>query len=694
MARHPQRSLSAHVLLAALVAGLVRPPVSAAMPTQFVPGLVSGATGPSVAVVVVGLDLKARAQAGALEGEAEAALARSGRLTLVTAHDAFNPDAAKKRAQALATAREKLALGKKALDDLDNVKATGDFVDALALLKQADTTQVARDYLDALVLKAASHATGGEVAPAKKGIDAALAFDPHAEFSPTFFPPDLVKYAEAQRKGATAAKGELLVRTEPSGARVWVDGAYVGPSPATASNLGPGKHFVAAAQSGSALAQAELPPGEGQLSLEPAELSAEFTRATARISSDPEGPGRDQGARELAKALGVDQVLLVIARKSLAGDQLDLIAERVDAKDGHNWSYRALTIRADAAAGFFDALLLKDTLRSGRDPVTNFKGGGGGGVRTSVAIGLLGLGAAALVTGGVFGFMASNDAAAFKQTAQTDVAKSNQLRSAGQSYAIVADLSFLVGLASAATGTVLLVTNGSGSGGAASADDGAAAKKEEVARRRDAERKASEDRARADDARRKSEADAANTKREDDRRRADDAAATKRADDEKKKADEKRADDEKKKTDDDDGAATKKKLTKKQQQEEEKKRRDEEKRQKDEEARAAAEEKKRQADEAKAKKDDEARAAEEKKRQADEAKAKKGSEPAKKVDEKKADEVKPDEKKSGDDDAARRAAEEKRKKEDDERRRLEEEKRKKDEEEKKKKKDDDDLRNY
>ncbi len=690
MARHPMRSLSAHLLIAALVAGLVRPPVATALPAQFLPELVAGASGPSVAVVVVTLDLKARAQAGLLEAEAEAAVTRSGRLALVTGHDAFNPDAAKKRAQALASAREKVAQGQKALDDLDNVKATGAFVDALALYKQADTTQVAREYLDALVLKAASHATGGETGPAKKGIDAALAFDARAEFSPTFFPPDLVKYAEAQRKGALAARGELTVRTEPSGARVWVDGAYLGPSPATASNLGPGKHFVAAAASGSALAQAELPPGDGQVALEPAELSAEYTRATARVSADPEGPGRDQGARELGKALGVDQVLLVIARKSLAGDQLDLIAERLDTRDGHNWSYRALTVRADGAAAFFDGLLLKDTLRSGRDPVTNFKSSGGaGGMRTNVAIGLLGLGAAGLVTGGVFGFMASNQASAFKQTVQTDVVKSTQLRTSGQAYAVVADISFLIGLASAATGTVLLVTN-VGNGSPAS-DDGAAAaaaaKKEEAARRRDAERKASEDRARADEARRKSDADAA-AKRDDERRKADEAAAAKRADDEKKKAD-----DDKKKPDDDE-SPSKKKLTKKQQQEEERKRREDE-------ARAAAEEKKRQADEAKARKEEEARAAaEEKKRQADEAKAKKDAAAKKadekKPDEKKVDEAKPDEKKSGDDDAAaRRAAEEKRKKEDDERRRLEDEKRTKEEDERKKKNEDhDDLRNF
>ena len=78
---------------------------------------------------------------GAIEAAAEAALTKAGRFTVVPVQDAFNPTNAVKRAELMATAREKLSSGKKAIDDLDNVKATADFRDALDFLQRADLSR-------------------------------------------------------------------------------------------------------------------------------------------------------------------------------------------------------------------------------------------------------------------------------------------------------------------------------------------------------------------------------------------------------------------------------------------------------------------------------------------------------------------------------------------------------------------------
>jgi len=52
----------------------------------------------------------------------------------------------------------------------------------------------------------------------------------------------LTQYLELPK--ATAAVGQLLVRTEPAGARVTVDGVARGPSPVTVAALAPGEHAV------------------------------------------------------------------------------------------------------------------------------------------------------------------------------------------------------------------------------------------------------------------------------------------------------------------------------------------------------------------------------------------------------------------------------------------------------------------
>jgi hypothetical protein len=52
------------------------------------------------------------------------------------------------------------------------------------------------------------------------------------------------QYFEFARAGATQATGELLVRTDPIGASVTVDGKYVGRSPVSVPDLAPGTHTV------------------------------------------------------------------------------------------------------------------------------------------------------------------------------------------------------------------------------------------------------------------------------------------------------------------------------------------------------------------------------------------------------------------------------------------------------------------
>ncbi|MGV3622858.1 MAG: PEGA domain-containing protein, partial [Archangium sp.] len=577
-----KRSVGVQIVVAFLVSALARPSLGfAASPRAVLPQIALRATGPRVAVFVVPLDLSASQQQGALEGAAEASLAKAERFTVVPVQDAFNPAAAGKHAQAVDDARAKLKTGKTALDELDNVKATADFKEALEALQKADLTREFPALLEAWVMKAAGHATGGENAAAKKDMEAVIALSPRAEFSPTFFPPELIKFAEAQKKLANNAKGELLVRTEPPGARVWVDGQYRGVSPVTVAGLTSAKHFVTAALGGYALAQSQVSPGEAQLDLELSELAQTWKKALVDTRKDPEGQVRDTSAQAVAKAAAVDQVLLVIAKKSTAGEQLELIGVRLEATDGHNDAYRTGTVSSgdpEALAAYFDGLAAKDDKRDGRDPVRHYKGAEGADVRSIATYSLLGGGAAFIIAGIILGSFALIQHDTFLRTPQPQVGPSLNAFNAGRGASITADVFYGVGLAAIATGAVLFFTKpSSGSAPDTRGDD---------AKKREAEKKQQQDDEKAAAAAKQKEDDA--QRREDEKKKADEARAAeeKKKDDEAAAAAAKKEEEEKKKLSKKEQAA----LEKKEKEEAERKAKEEERQRKEDEKRAAEEE--------------------------------------------------------------------------------------------------------
>ncbi|MFT3710399.1 MAG: PEGA domain-containing protein [Archangium sp.] len=686
-------------LIAFLVVSLALPARSFAAPPDVLLSTSLSAGGPKISVVVVSLDAKASAQQGALEGAAEDALIRASRFTVLLNREAFNPEAAKKRNEALGEANDMVKFGMKSLEELDNVKATESFTAAMETL---ETTDLSRDFtalLEAWVMKAAGHATGGENAPAKKDIESIIGLNAKAEFTPTYFPPELLKFTEAQRKLVANAKGELLVRTEPAGARVWVDGVYRGVSPVNVAGLTAQKHYVTATLGGYALGQSQPSPGEEVISLAASELAPGWKKALSDIKKDPEGVTRDAAAQQLGKAAQLDQVFLVLAKKSVAGEKFDLIALRLETRDQHNLAYKAATVSPtdpEALAGFFDSLTGRDTKREGKEPLHHFKGGGGADVKTIAGVSLLGLAGVSAVTGVVFGVMAGNNAAQYKVTPQTRSFDSANLARDGRTFSVVADVSYLVAIAAGATGGVLLLTNKSGGDDSSAAeaspknakDD---AKRRETEKRAAEERRASEERAKEDERRREDE-----KKREEEKRnqKGNDAKAAedkKKADEEAKKAEEEAA--AKKKAEDE--ANANKKLSKKEQAALEKKKKEEERQAKKEEEQRKKDEEKRAKEEERQRKEDEKKAAEEKKKQEAEEKAASGNKTKKQKEEEAAAKKKEEEeaaaKKKADDEAAAK------KKEEEEaaaKKKAEEEKKKKEDDKKKKDEDHDDLRNF
>src|ERR1700738_2679957 len=78
---------------------------------------------------------------------------------------------------------------------------------------------------------------------------------------------------------AAVPTGSLYVTTLPSGADVWIDGAYVGRTPLVVGALSPGGHAVGLTKSGWSPLQLDVTVEAGQTTLSSTRLEATKVRA-------------------------------------------------------------------------------------------------------------------------------------------------------------------------------------------------------------------------------------------------------------------------------------------------------------------------------------------------------------------------------------------------------------------------------
>ncbi len=678
-------SVFTRAMIAALIASLSAGRTWAG-PLGIPQAITAVGAGPKLLVVVVPLDAPAQAAQGLLEVTAVEAVQRADRFELMPEIEVLDPAAAAARGVNVATAAARVKDGQKDLDDLETGKATAAFQDAIKALKQTDTRQTFDALVKAWVMKAASHAIAGEAPLSKQEIERVIAIAPKAEFAAQFFPPELIKFVEAQRKMAGNAKGELLVRTEPTGAPVWVNGQYRGLSPVTVKGLLGARHQVVAALGGRALAITELPPGESTIELKPAELQPLYGKAVATIGKAPTGAARDQALSGLGKKLGADQVLAVLVKKSTAGERFELTLLRLEVRDGHNSGYATATLPlaepTAALATAFDGVLVKDSPRNGRAPVTHFDGeaeGGGASTRQIVGVSLL-VGAAGLLATGIGTSVAAQDRyRLFRETPQVKVLIAQSLASESLTLSVVSLVSFIAAAAAGAIGAVFTFLK---PGPAAEpSSDKPAARRPEPTREEPTKAAPPPDSsrpARADPPPESTPTSTSTPPRADpkDEKRRKDEEAKRRKDDEQRQRDEAEA----KKADAD----------AKRQEGERKKADADAKRQEDERKKADADAKRQEDERKKAEADEKRQKEEEKKRL--EAEAKKGGKTSDEVRRQLEAENAAEARRKEEDEKKRREDEEKRKREEEDRKRREEEEKKK--QAPKKEEDHDDLRNF
>jgi hypothetical protein len=455
------------VAVSVLAGLLTRGPAVADPPDRLLPEVLGQAALPKVVVLSVPLTPDVAPQASALQQSAEGTLARSGRFQTIRAVEALDPQGEEARAKALQDAQAAMKAGQKLYDELDAQKALAQFDRAVAGYEQTDLSVHLSELGAARMMRVASINANGETKAAEQEMERVLAVDPKAEVSPNYFPPEMLSAATRARKAAVSGTSKMDVRSTPPGARVFIDGHIAGVAPFAASGLSSGEHYVTAALEGYKLAQQRARPGTVDLALQDAIGGSNLRAARTQVAQQPDGPGRDRAAVAFGKALGADQVLLLVVRRGVSSQQVELLAIRLEVRDGHNAAYGASTLAVDAsfpagADALLAALGAQDEPRRG-GPITHYAGGS---ARKKVGIGMMVGGGAVAVAGAVFALLAVNQSNAFHGLAQTDPSAPG-VASTGKTYALVADVGVIAGLAIAGAGAIVAFTGGSSSSSAA-----------------------------------------------------------------------------------------------------------------------------------------------------------------------------------------------------------------------------------
>ncbi|HEX8706559.1 MAG TPA: PEGA domain-containing protein [Myxococcaceae bacterium] len=454
------------LLVGLLAAG---PALAQQPPLSLMPRVLPGAGGPKLAVVVVPLDAAAQSQVPRLLAQAEQAVANTGRFELVRLVDALDSQGARAREQKAQEAASAFQEGQKAYDELDTQKALERFDAAAKTYEDSDLTRHFADMSRARVMKIASYVANGDNKEAAQQMKDVLARNPRAEFSPNYFPPDQLALVEKTRKAVLAEEDKTLeVSTGKVSAQIFLDGQFEGTSPLKLSDLSRADHYVTAIAPGYALAQERVSGDKDkvELTLKPVPSAKRWQELIDRIADKPEGEERDKALRELGALTGTQQVLALLVRASPGAGARDAIALRLEVSDGHNAGYATGPVPSSGEAmdpairSLLGQVLETDAPRAG-GPVTHFSATGPSPGRRTAGYVLMATGVA-LVAGGVyFGLEASSKADDFKKAPQNSP-RAEQLRSDGKTFALIADVGILAGLASAGAGTWLAFLSGKG----------------------------------------------------------------------------------------------------------------------------------------------------------------------------------------------------------------------------------------
>jgi hypothetical protein len=385
----------------------------------------------------------------------------------------FDPEGEKKRAAALAEAKRYLTAAESLFNELELKDSYASAETAAARLEQTNLAIHFGDLVKARMMKIRGLLGNSEEKAARAAADQLLAIDIRATFDPKQFPPEFLGWANTRRDELrTKSDMEIAIRAQGQvPARVYVDGIYRGIAPADVKKLAPGEHYVTLIAPGYKLKQYRARAGSSDTAeMIPGDRLVDLNRHLAAIKAGINDESRrDPALRDLGRAFGASQVLFItLSRQSKAA--FAALALRLAVEDGHYLAYTEESLPDGdesrymaSAASFAERALSLDAPRVDGKAVTTRGGNKSSGFSISRRqTGFIsgGAGVAFVAAGVIFGVLALGQQSQFRSTPQTS-SSASQIAATGRTFALVADISYIVGAIGLGGGGYLVLTSGS-----------------------------------------------------------------------------------------------------------------------------------------------------------------------------------------------------------------------------------------
>ena len=278
--------------------------------------------------------------------------------------------------------------------------------------------------------------------------------EPQAQFSPNYFPPEF-GHLRGEDAPAAARRGRRHARGEDGrdgAAQVYVDGQFRGVTPAKVTGLTRAEHYVTVSAPGYARGAGAGARWRGERRPSRPRERAAPRRPRWSASPRPRGRGPGRGGLELGTLAGMQQVLALLvrgrSREGAGGADGGAPGRGGRPQPGATPgpAPRATGLATGAARRCWPGWWPWTRRAGGGKPVTHFGSGGRSAGRRTAGYVLLATGAALLAGGVFFGLEASSQA----RTVQTRWRRRTRARrtpSDGKTFALVADVGMIAGLA-------------------------------------------------------------------------------------------------------------------------------------------------------------------------------------------------------------------------------------------------------
>lgn len=306
----------------------------------------------AVGVFMLPADPPSEARCPALELHAAAALESFPGIKVSRTQELFTAPLDSEAAQALLRAEAAFRLGSRAFDAHQEDAAEQKLALAVAEFgKGAAALKTCSHLCEALALTAASLQRRGDVDGARAELLKLLALDPSATLVGPRYPPALLKLRDSVARSPESARhGNLAIKTQPEGAKLYLDGTLLGISPVESANLPVGRHWLRAERPGYKAAgkifNVREEPSELSIPLTASQAYQSFLAHAAQLSADL-GHGDVRSAAEWGRRLGLSQVLAGVLREREPGAS-ELVWTWIDAPSGQKLGTRRMGFREDA----------------------------------------------------------------------------------------------------------------------------------------------------------------------------------------------------------------------------------------------------------------------------------------------------------------------------------------------------------